>query len=442
MQIINRLKHIAAGYYLITGFVLLGVYLFYVAASPLNFTTWFSFFGILGRVTAIAGIILFAISFVLSTRLRFVENLFGGLNRVYIAHHLVASIAFILLLIHPLGLAFRYLGTDNLEAARQLMIRFSPFELDVNLGLAALWILIFLMIITIYIKLPYQLWLTTHKFMGVAFLLGGLHTYLIPSTVSTNNLLRFYVLAWCFIGLGAFAYRTLFGKFIIKKRLATVTATHKEGGNVSVITLNTNDGKPLDFKPGQFVFVRFLVYGLNKEVHPFSIATFVPPNGIQLGIKKLGDFTGRVEDLHVGTEAEIEGAFGGFNYQKTNNKRQLWIAGGIGITPFLAMVQSLHDKKEYDVKLVYSVKEPGEMIGKQLTDYMQNNANFKLVEFIGSQQNGKFLDVNYIAQNVPDYTSRDIFICGPPPMMKGLRTQLVKQGVPNNNIHTEEFSLQ
>ena len=106
------------------------------------------------------------------------------------------------------------------------------------------------------------------------------------------------------------------------------------------------------------------------------------------------------------------------------------------------MIQSLHDKTDYDVKMIYSVKEPGEIIGKQLYDYMAGQGKFKLIEYIASQQGGKFLDVDYIKQNVPELKEREVFICGPPAMMKSLRSQLTKAGLKNSNIHTEEFSLQ
>ncbi|MBI5465867.1 MAG: ferric reductase, partial [Candidatus Kerfeldbacteria bacterium] len=59
----------------------------------------------LGQITGLVGMAMFALTLILSARLKFLENYFGGLNRVYVAHHIFGSIAFILLLFHPLILA-------------------------------------------------------------------------------------------------------------------------------------------------------------------------------------------------------------------------------------------------------------------------------------------------------------------------------------------------
>src|SRR5690242_11037529 len=64
----------------------------------------------LGRITGIVGLTMYALNLVYSTRLRVLEYLFGGLNRVYIAHHLLGGLAFILLSFHPALLALRYVG--------------------------------------------------------------------------------------------------------------------------------------------------------------------------------------------------------------------------------------------------------------------------------------------------------------------------------------------
>jgi len=63
----------------------------------------------LGQITGLVGMAMFSLTLVLSARLKFLENYFGGLNKVYIAHHIFGSIAFILLLFHPLILAGKFI---------------------------------------------------------------------------------------------------------------------------------------------------------------------------------------------------------------------------------------------------------------------------------------------------------------------------------------------
>ena len=52
-------------------------------------------------------------------------------------------------------------------------------------------------------------------------------------------------------------------------------------------------------------------------------------------MKALGDYTQSLKNLKPGTIAEIEGAFGKFSYTHYGDSPQIWIAGGIGVTPFL-----------------------------------------------------------------------------------------------------------
>ena len=75
----------------------------------------------IGRVTGLVGMVMYALNLIYSTRLRFLEHFFGGLNRVYIAHHTLGGLALVLLAIHPLALSLRYI-TTNLKQAALLLV--------------------------------------------------------------------------------------------------------------------------------------------------------------------------------------------------------------------------------------------------------------------------------------------------------------------------------
>lgn len=119
---------------------------------------------------------------------------------------------------------------------------------------------------------------------------------------------------------------------------------------------------PIRYKPGQFLFIRFPgVKGLSWQ-HPFSISGTTLSNNLRLSIKALGDHTRRMHRLlEPGTKVEIEGAFGRFSYT-SGGKRQLWIAGGIGITPFLSWICSFDDNFNREVDLFYTVSRAEEFL--------------------------------------------------------------------------------
>lgn len=82
-------------------------------------------------------------------------------------------------------------------------------------------------------------------------------------------------------------------------------------------------------------------------------------------IKASGDYTDRlVESLRPGVPARIAGPFGGFTYE-TGGHEQIWIAGGIGVTPFISWLRSLEGSFDRDVDFYYSVRGPSDAVYRE-----------------------------------------------------------------------------
>ena len=99
--------------------------------------------------------------------------------------------------------------------------------------------------------------------------------------------------------------------------------------------------RPLAFQAGQFVYAAFVQSGVPRESHPFTIASAPGADSLRLAIKRFGDFTDSVMKLRPGSEALLEGPFGGFCLRGDPAHSDTWIAGGIGITPFLSWARGL-----------------------------------------------------------------------------------------------------
>src|SRR5476651_1983158 len=105
----------------------------------------------IGQVAGIVGLTLFAFNLLLSTRIKLFEDLFGGLNKVFIAHHIIGGVALIALLIHPIFLALRLIPSSMHDAALLLIPTFG--NLPVAYGIVALIGMIALLIITYFFSL-------------------------------------------------------------------------------------------------------------------------------------------------------------------------------------------------------------------------------------------------------------------------------------------------
>jgi predicted ferric reductase len=422
----------------------------------LAFSSWFDSFSSLGKIFGIIGFVLYGINLLLAIRQRWLENFFNGLNRVYIAHHITGGIALAFLVFHPLFLAIRYIESNALVslqlAAKQLLpvgINFAGTFPDVrhnvslNAGLIAFVGMVVLLLLTFFVQLPYRIWLFTHKFLGVAFLFAGFHVLFINSDVHRSNFLTIYMAIWTIIGIVAFTYRTIFGNIIVRRSPYKVDRIEVVAGNTVAVELIPLEN-PIDFKPGQFVFIRFLWAtkdGIIKEVHPFSIASAPAEKSMRLYMKALGDYTNSLKRLEVGAIAEVEGAFGKFSYTRYGEKPQVWIGGGIGVTPFLSMARSINPSSP-EIDMFYSVVKRSELVDQvALKDFLPKHyPQFKYHQFISEEQTG-FIDAKYITASIGDLTGKEIFLCGPPPMMKSLRSQFKQMGIPNRRIHSEEFSM-
>ncbi|MCA9327461.1 ferredoxin reductase family protein, partial [Candidatus Saccharibacteria bacterium] len=413
----------------------------------------------IGRVTGLVGLVMYALNLVYATRLRFLEYWFGGLNRVYIAHHLLGGLALIMLSLHPLFLALRFVGTSMKQAALQLIPN-GLFPLNAlwntsseyhevvlqqwatMFGSIAFWGMVGLLLVTFFIKIPYRLWLFTHKFLGAAFFTAGLHVLFISSDTSKDPAMKWYILILTAIGLVAFIYKTLAGNIFIRKFKYKIEEVKIVAGNVTQVRMKPIKDS-MSYKAGQFVFVRFHQPDspVTREWHPFTISSSPKDDMLELSVKALGDYTNKLASLSPGTVADIEGAYGRFSYTNYSSKDQIWIAGGIGITPFLSMIKDLPPEGT-KVDLYYAVKTESELIDwDKLGQHAgARHKEVRAIPFISEKQQGH-LDVAFIEKTSGSIKGKDFFICGPPPMMQGLRKQLRAKGVPATSIHSEEFGM-
>jgi predicted ferric reductase len=99
--------------------------------------------------------------------------------------------------------------------------------------------------------------------------------------------------------------------------------------------------KGLHATPGRFVLAAFFAgpqYQGCGQYHPYTISAFAPNGNMALGIKALGDCTRQLQSIRPGAEARLQGPFGSFFSEVTGPS--LWVAGGIGITPFIAALRN------------------------------------------------------------------------------------------------------
>jgi len=409
------------------------VFLWLPTAVFLNPT---SAFRSLGQVSALIGTVLFCLNFILAARWKVIEQLFFGLNREYIVHHLVGALGFILLVLHPVFLIISYIMI-SLESALNLVTP-SSANIAVTLGGVALMMLIILLIITFYLRLEYDTWKKTHQLLGIPLFIASIHAYSVGSTLAQLPVLKAYMGVLFFVGIFAYVYRIIVRQSNMTKYRYIVEAVDRRQ-SVTHITMTPVE-QHMKFTPGQFAFIEPHHVGVPNESHPFTMISAPGDTNLSFAVKSMGGFTETVKLLEKGTDVMVEGPYGRFGYRFVRNTKQIWVSGGIGITPFVSMLKSLPEDGKYSIVFIYSVRD--EQDGGVLDSLIHEagpNANVTLVKWVSSEK-GR-LSAENILQYVPDMQKRDIFLCGPPVMMSSIKQQLRASGISARHIHSEEFSL-
>lgn len=410
--------------------VVIPVFLWTVANWPVSalFGDLYSFFLALGQVSGLIGICLFSINLMLSTRLRIIENFFNGLNIVYKKHHMIGKYAFLLMIVHPIFMLISRL-TISISYGLDLITPGKDFFVD--LGMIALFSISTLLVLTLFAKIPYHLWRLSHKFTGVVFVIAVFHSFLIPSTISHDRLLWSYMLIVSLIGIVSYLYRTILFKLFVKRYQYKVSQTKKLTDKVIEIRLTPKDeAKKISYYPGQFVFISFKSKIVGEEIHPFSISS-ANSSSIEIISKNEGDYTSKLMDIEIDSEALVEGAYGRFSQHYFPNPKQIWIAGGIGITPFIGMSKEIDTKSNINIDLYCCLKDESEKLGIPMKNVNLHMFYSKTMGHITGE---------FIKEHSKEFEASEFFICGPNNFMKTLRAQLVQLGIKNSHIHSEEFS--
>lgn len=387
----------------------------------------------LGTSLGFWGFLLFGLNFVLATRWRWVERLLGGLDRVYALHGLLGRWTLALILLH-LGILTAQALPDWGLAATYVV---PSLDLSYTLGGAGVLLLTLLVAATIWARFPYQRWLASHRWMGVPYILGGAHAivaqgdwYLWLLTVAGGY-------AWLY---SAFLYRRLGPRH--HGTIRRVVGLH------GVTELTIGFERPHGFQPGQFVFllVTRSAAGLPDELHPFSISAILDERTFRVSAKRLGDYTARLGELTPGDAATVYGSYGTFGARGLGARGDaLWVAGGIGVTPFLSLLRHLAEGGAAHtgrILFIWTVRERADAV--YLEEIQALAARLPILRFhLHVTASDGLLTAERLEALVGEGTlgrSR-VLLCGPPPMMHALTAQFVARGVRRSQIVSEEFAL-
>ncbi|MEQ1767640.1 MAG: FAD-binding oxidoreductase, partial [Methylotenera sp.] len=188
---------------------------------------------------------------------------------------------------------------------------------------------------------------------------------------------------------------------------------------------------------GQFAFITF---DNDEGAHPFTISSAWQNDGkLRFLVKALGDYTKTLAStLKHDALVKVEGPYGCFDFNG-KMQRQIWISGGVGITPFIARMELLALQPDgRSIDFFHSSKVFRDEEFDRLSE-LAKTAGVNL-HLIISARDGE-LTSEKIRAKVFDWKSADIWFCGPASFGKAILTSLLAEGLTANQFHQELFEM-
>lgn len=250
--------------------------------------------------------------------------------------------------------------------------------------------------------------------------------------------------------------RTTFWKGVL-----VVSNIHRETHDVQTFRLVTEDRNtlPFEYLPGQYLNLSFTIDGQQVR-RSYTIASSPTQRAyLEIAVKRNpnGNASRYLHDVvKVGDRITVGAPAGSFHFDGTSANHVLLMAGGVGVTPIMAMLRYLTDRVwNGEVYFVYVIKSKNDLVfACELRSIVDRFSNVCLHLFLTRQKNANvdadadpcwrestgYPTRTWLRDIVKQPMSTPAFLCGPVPMMDAMRKELVAAGFSQDQVHTEEFA--
>lgn len=290
--------------------------------------------------------------------------------------------------------------------------------------------------------LRYETWFHLHFYTYLATWLAFGHQLATGEEFIGNRPAR---LGWYTLYLAVAAllvwYRLLTPlRMTLRHRMRVARVVTESPGVVSV-HITGRHLEALHAHSGQFFRWRFLTRDRWWSANPYSLSAPPTPGELRITVKDLGDHSRSLATLAPGTWVLAEGPYGALTARARRARKVLLIAGGIGITPLRALMETL-PAAPGDLTLLYRARTPGDLIFRAELEDIATTRGITVHYCLGPRtQIGDPFTPRTLTALVPALRDHDVYLCGPPDMTTTVITALRTAGVPRRRIHHESFEF-
>ena len=200
----------------------------------------------------------------------------------------------------------------------------------------------------------------------------------------------------------------------------------------------TEKPEGFDFIPGQATEVSINLPEWKNQLRPFTFTCLRDQPYLEFMIKIYNDHNGvthKMGGINAGAELILHDVFGAIQY----NGPGTFIAGGSGITPFIAIFRDLYKKKELEGnRLIYSNKTSDDIImERELKKMLKNDFTPLLTRENIIGYVGKRIDRNFLIENIINF-NQHFYVCGTTEFVENIKVILYDLGVSPNSLIIEK----
>jgi predicted ferric reductase len=300
-------------------------------------------------------------------------------------------------------------------------------------------------------RLSYPVWHVLHSVLGVTIVLAGLgHAFLVNYFFSE----LWVRVAWAGYA-AAFLWLAVWVRLVKPLRLwrrpwRVVELWPEPGGSVTVglEPARRHSGRPFSFQAGQFAWIMPGRMPFRPTYHPFSISSSALRPRVEFTIKQVGEFTSSIRKLKVGDTVYVDGPHGGFTLERHPGMGYVFLAAGVGVTPFLSMLATLADQGDQrPIWLFLGNRTQDQITGIRQLQKLQGRLNLTVVHVISRPtdtwpgERGR-IDAKVLARHLPPHhRNLQYFICAREEMVQAVRSSLGELSVPADRVHSEHFGM-
>lgn len=288
-------------------------------------------------------------------------------------------------------------------------------------------------------RIPYRTWRWWHKLSGPLFVIVVLHWLSFKSPIVLSSPAGLLLAGTSALGIVAAFYKLLLYPFLSSH--AEYRVSEVASGPAAVKLVMAPVGQGISFKAGQFAFVSFSETGL-REPHPFTIASAGGPGDpVQFVIRALGDYTQQlVARVSTGMTAVVHAPFGRFA-RPAQARREVWIAGGVGISPFIAWLDDL-DGRDFERVTLFNFQTPGrEFPAPTEVGALARRRGVDYVPMAVGVQAPAFQDRFAQLAREAGPEALQVCFCGPRGLLDQVRMAMARHNVPGANLRYEYFDF-